>query len=425
MSETVELPLGGVDITMETVLARENMRAAWAAVKANAGAAGVDGKGIAESEAHLSAHWPTIREKLLRGDYEAAAVRAVDIAKPGGGTRRLGIPTVQDRLIQQALHRVLCAAFDKDMSEHSWGFRPGRSAHDAVTAARGYVAEGKEWVVDIDLASFFDQVNHDRLMHLLGERIGDKRIMTLIGRYLRAPMDEGEGRHLRRRRGTPQGGPLSPLLANLYLDVLDRELARRGLSFVRYADDIAVFVTSERAAERVLGRLTRWLHKHLDLEVNAAKSGAHRTEETALLGFRIHPGGHASPAPKAIERLKDRVRALWDARQSLTTAQLRDQWQSYITGWWNYYGYANWRRNVHSLSGWIRRHMRKCFWLRWHNRHGRRKALERLGVRGRALGVAGCRRGAWSMARHIVVNQALKTVTLTRCGLILPWTLAG
>jgi len=271
----------------------------------------------------------------------------------------------------------------------------------------------------------FDQVNHDRLMHLLGERIGDQRIMALIGRYLRVPMDTGDGRPVRRSRGTPQGGPLSPLLANLYLDVLDQELVRRGLSFVRYADDIAVFVSSERAAERVLGRLTRWLHKHLDLEVNAAKSGAHRTEETALLGFRIHPGGHVSPAPKAIERLKDRVRMLWDARQSLTTQQLRDQWQRYITGWWNYYGYANWRREVHALSGWIRRHMRKCFWLRWHNRHGRRKALERLGVRGRALGVAGCRRGAWPMARHVVVNQALKTATLNRCGLTLPWTLAG
>ena len=425
MSETIELPLGGVEITMETVLAPANMRAAWAAVKANAGAAGVDGKGIAETEAHLNTHWPTVREKLLRGDYQPAAVRAVDIAKPSGGTRRLGIPTVQDRLIQQALHRVLNAAFDQEMSAQSWGFRPGRSAHDAVTAARGYVAEGKDWVVDIDLASFFDQVNHDRLMHLLGERISDQRIMTLIGRYLRAPMDTGDGRSLRRSRGTPQGGPLSPLLANLYLDGLDRELTRRGLSFVRYADNIAVFVSSERAAERVLGRLTQWLHKHLDLEVNATKSGAHRTEDTALLGFRIHPGGQVSPAPKAIERLKDRVRMLWDARQSLTTQQLRDQWQRYIIGWWNYYGYANERREVHALSGWIRRHMRKCFWLRWHNRHGRRKALERLGVRGRALGVAGSRRGAWFMARHVVVNQALKTATLSRYGLILPWTLAG
>ena len=414
-----------IEISLDAVLSTDNMERAWAAVKANAGAGGVDGKGIAETEDHLKRHWPGIREKLLAGGYQPAAVRVVDIAKPGGGTRRLGIPTVQDRLIQQALHQVLNAAFDGDMSEHSWGFRPNRSAHDAVTAARGYVADGKEWVVDIDLASFFDQVNHDRLMHLLGQRIRDKRILTLIGRYLRAPMDAGDGRHIRRNRGTPQGGPLSPLLANLYLDVLDRELEQRGLSFVRYADDIAVFVSSERAAKRVLDRLTRWLHTHLDLDVNATKSGARRTEATALLGFRIHPGGQVSPAPKAIERFKDRVRALWDARQSLTSQQLRDQWQRYVTGWWNYFSYANWRRDVHALSGWIRRHMRKCFWLRWHNRQGRRNALQRLGVRGRALGVAGCRRGAWFMARHVVVNQALKTATLNRHGFILPWVLAG
>lgn len=414
-----------VEISLEAVLSTENKERAWAAVKANAGAGGVDGKGIAETEVHLVRHWPAIRDKLLRGDYRPAAVRAVDIAKPGGGTRRLGIPTVQDRLIQQALHQVLSAAFDGDMSEQSWGFRPQRSAHDAVTAARGYVVEGKGWVVDIDLASFFDQVNHDRLMHLLGQRIGDKRIMTLIGRYLRAPMDTGNGRHIRRHRGTPQGGPLSPLLANLYLDVLDRELERRGLSFVRYADDIAVFVSSKRAAERVLERLTRWLHKHLDLEVNAAKSGVRRTEDSALLGFRIHPGGQVSPAPKSIARFKERVRTLWDARQSLSSKELREQWQRYVTGWWNYFSYANWRRQVHALSGWIRRHMRKCFWLRWHDRHGRCNALRRLGVRGRALGVAGCRRGAWFMARHIVVNQALKTATLNRYGFTLPWALAG
>jgi RNA-directed DNA polymerase len=414
-----------VEIGLEAVLASDNLHRAWAAVKANAGAGGVDGKGIGETERHLETHWPGIREKLLRGDYRPAAVRGVEIAKPDGGTRQLGIPTVQDRLIQQALYQVMGAAFDGGMSEHSWGFRPNRSAHDAVTAARGYVKEGKVWVVDIDLKSFFDQVNHDRLMHGLGERIADKRVLQLIGRYLRAPMRHGDGRQERRDRGTPQGGPLSPLLANFYLDALDRELERRGLAFVRYADDIAVYVASERAARRILASLTDWLREHLDLEVNAGKSGVGRTQHTQLLGFRIHTSGDVSPAPKALGRFKDRVRQLWDARQSLTSEQLRDQWQRYSTGWWNYFSYANWRRGVHALSGWTRRHMRKCFWLRWHDHHGRRNALKRLGVRGRALGVAGCRRGAWPMARHVVVNQALKTATLNRHGFTLPWALAG
>ncbi len=184
------------------------------------------------------------------------------------------------------------------------------------------------------------------------------------------------------------------MLANRYLDVLDRELEQRGLSFVRHADDIAVVVASERAAERGLERLPRWPHTHLDLEVNVAKGGARRAEETTLRGFRIHPDGQVSPAPKAIERFKDRVRAPWEARQSLTSKQVCEQWRRYVTGWWNYFGHANWCREVHARSGWIRRHLRKCFWLRWHDRHGRFNALRRLGVRGRALGVAGCRRGA-------------------------------
>jgi len=412
-------------VKLEAVLSRENLEAAWAAVKANDGAGGVDRKTVEVTQTHLKSHWTEIRDKLLNGDYQPAAVRAVEIPKANGGMRLLGIPTVQDRLIQQALHQTMSAAFDAQMSEHSYGFRPNRSAHDAVTAARGYVAQGKRWVVDIDLKSFFDQVNHDRLMNLLSHKIDDKRVLKLIGRYLRAPMRYADGRQERRLRGTPQGGPLSPLLANLYLDPLDRELERRGLAFVRYADDIALFVSSERSAKRVLESIKEWLKKQLDLEVNEDKSGTGPSDESQLLGFRIHAKGDVSPSPKALTKLKARVRQLWDARQSLTSKAMRTQWQRYITGWWNYFGYANWRREVKALSGWIRRHMRKCFWLRWHNRPGRRNALRRLGVTGRGLEVAGCRRGAWLMARHVVVQQALKTATLNRYGFTLPWELAG
>ena len=412
-------------ITIEAILARDNMRRAFAAVKRNKGAPGVDAKSIEQTAEHLRRHWVTIRDELLAGRYQPAAVRAVEIPKPQGGTRRLGIPNVQDRLIQQAMNQVLTVAWDPSMSEHSYGFRPNRSAHDAVEAARRYVKAGKKWVVDIDLKQFFDHVNHDRLMSRLSRKIGDKRVLALIGRYLRAPMRQTNGQQQKRRRGTPQGGPLSPLLANLYLDPLDRELERRGIAFVRYADDVALFTSSERAARRQLDSVKGWLREQLDLDTNGEKSGTGRCGESQLLGFCIHETGDVSIAGKALLRLKERVRELWDARQSLTTRQLQAQWQRFIGGWWNYFGYANWRRDLHTLSGWIRRHMRKCFWQRWHDRAGRRNALRRLGVKGRGLKVAGCRRGAWAMSTHVVVNQALKTATLNRFGLTLPWVLVG
>ena len=412
-------------VNLELILSKENMASAWAAVERNDGAAGVDRKSIAQTKAHLQRHWEGIRETLLKDSYKPAAVRAVEIPKASGGTRTLGIPNVQDRLIQQALHQVLSKVFEPQMSEHSYGFRPGRSQHDAVTAARGFVQVGKIWVVDIDLKSFFDQVCHDRLMSMIRPNVEDKRVRKLIGGYLRAPMRFADGRQEKRPKGTPQGGPLSPLLANIYLTPLDRELEKRGIAFVRYADDVALFLSSERAAKRALESITVWLKKVLDLEVNMAKSGSGPSGGSQLLGFRIHKSSNVSIAPKAIERLKENVRRLWDARQSLQTHELRDQWQKYIGGWWNYFGYANWRGSVTKLSGWIRRHIRKCFWLRWHNRQGLHKALRRLGVRGKALGVAGARRGAWPMSRHVVVNQALKTQTLNRYGFNLPWELAA
>ena len=409
---------------MEVVLAKENLRAAWLQVKANDGAAGIDGMSVGRTQEHLEVHWEKIEAKLRAGKYQPAGVRVVEIPKPQGGTRTLGIPTVTDRLIEQALGQVLSAIWEPHFSEHSYGFRPGRSAHGAVRAAQGYVSEGKEWVVDLDLKNFFDQVDHDILMRMVAERVRDKRVLKLIGRYLRAPMVQGRNEQVR-VKGTPQGGPLSPLLANIYLDALDKELERRGLSFVRYADDIAIYVSSPRAAERILESVIEWLRIELKLEVNREKSGSGPTDQSSLLGFRIDRRSEVSVAPKAIEKLKSRVRECWDGRQSKTSNQLRDQWKQYIEGWWAYFRIAASLRDVRDLSPWIRRHIRKCFWLRWHGIEGRTNALKRLGVRGRGLQIAGASCKAWRMSVNGQLNTALSNRTLQRYGLVLPWDIAA
>jgi RNA-directed DNA polymerase len=305
------------EMSMDEVLNRENLNAAYLAVKANDGAPGVDGMSVKELKQHVREHWETLERKLRAGEYQPAAVRAVEIPKANGGIRVLGIPTVIDRLIQQGIHQVLSPIFEEDFSSHSYGFRPGRSAHDAVRAAQGYIKAGKRWVVDIDLKAFFDQVNHDKLMNLVGRKIRDKTVLKLIGKYLRAPMQRA-GQKEARDKGTPQGGPLSPLLANIYLDPLDKELEKRELAFVRYADDIAIFTSSPRSAERILESVIKWLSKELKLEVNRTKSGAGPSEQSGLLGFRIDPEGTIEIGDKAIQRLKERVQELWDGRQSKT-----------------------------------------------------------------------------------------------------------
>jgi RNA-directed DNA polymerase len=419
MRETVTMK----PVTLEGVLAKENLNAAWSQVKANDGAAGVDGLDIERSQAHIREHWTQIEAALLAGQYQPEAVRAVEIPKANGGVRTLGVPIVLDRLIEQAVHQQLSPVWEPDFSEHSYGFRPGRSAHDAVRAAQGFIKTGKSWVIDIDLKDFFDRVDHDKLMHRVGRKVRDKRLLRLIGDYLRAPLQKPDGSREARRQGTPQGGPLSPLLANIYLDPLDKELEQRGLSFVRYADDIAIFVSSPRSAERVKESVIAWIEKHLKVEVNRDKSGSGPSDQSGLLGFRLYADGRIGMTPKTVERMKAKVRELWDGRQSRTSEQLRDQWQRYIRGWWNYFQLADRRWEVEDLTGWIRRHMRKCFWLRWHHPRGRLNALKRLGVRGRSLGNAYCAKGAWAMARHWSLQQALNNAMLQRYGFIVPWNL--
>jgi group II intron reverse transcriptase/maturase len=336
----------------------------------------------------------------------------------------LGIPTVQDRFIQQLLLQVLTPIFDPGFSEHSYGFRPGRSAQDAVGAAQRYAQGGKEWVVDLDITKFFDQVNHDILMGRIARVIRDKRVLHLIGKYLRrGAMVEGVVRAS--EEGTPQGGPLSPLLANIYLDALDQELDRRKHSYCRYADDCNIYVGSQAAAERTLASVQGWIEKHLRLKVNAAKSGTGRVWERKFLGFRLDRKKRIGIAPESLERFKRKVRQMWDGRRSRSSTELRDDWNRYVRGWWGYFGLAEARSRIVELEGWVRRHIRKCFWLRWHGRTGRLRNLRRLGLRGTALGVATNRRGAWRVAAQPELQQALSNQVLQRHGFLFPSHLAA
>lgn len=409
---------------MEAVVAEENCRRALEAVKRNRGAAGIDHMTTSELEAHLQAHWEKIRAKLLTGTYVPSPVRRVEIPKPSGGTRTLGIPTVLDRFIQQLLLHVLTPIFEPLFSEHSYGFRPGRSAHDAVRAAQGYVREGRDWVVDIDIAKFFDHVNHDLLMGRIGKVIRDKRVLGLIGKYLRRGALL-EGLVEASVEGTPQGGPLSPLLANIYLDPLDKELEKRGHKFCRYADDCNIYVGSETAAERTLASIEGWIEKHLRLKVNRDKSGKGKARERKFLGFRLNRQGQIEAAPEAIQRFKTKVRQMWRSCQSQSSEQLRRNWQRYLEGWWGYYRLAEQRKPIFRMEGWIRRHIRKCFWLRWHGARGRERALRRLGVHPRLLHTVRTSRGAWFMANTSTVNAGLKTATLRRHGFWMPSDLAA
>jgi len=410
---------------MEEVVSPENYGKALRAVIANKGAPGIDGMKTEELNGHLLKHWPKIHGKLMTGTYTPSPVRRKEIEKPGGGVRMLGIPTVLDRFIQQMLLLAMTPIWEPGFSEHSYGFRPGRSAQEAVRAAQGYARGGKDWVVDLDITKFFDHVNWDILMGKIAEVIRDKRVLKLIGRYLRAGAMLNGVAVKSVEEGTPQGGPLSPLLANIYLDALDQELERRGHQFSRYADDCNIYVGSQAAAARVMESVRGWIERHLRLQVNAGKSGVGRTWERKFLGFRLNREGQIEAAPESVERFKAKVREKWRSCQSLTSNQLRDNWRRYVRGWWGYYRLAENRRPIFRLEGWIRRHIRKCFWLRWHAPEGRERRLRSLGLRGRMLKVAQSFRGAWHVAGTGSLHTALSNVKLRRHGFLMPSDLAG
>lgn len=397
---------------MPRILSRENMLTAWQSVKRNAGAAGIDKMTVEKLPAWLRANWEQIKADLLAGRYHPQPVRRVDIPKPGGGIRTLGIPTVCDRLIQQAIHQVLSPLWDPEFSDHSHGFRPGRGAHQAVKAAQAHVEAGHRWVVDIDLEKFFDRVNHDILMARLARKIRDKTLLRLIRRYLEAGM-MNEGIVEQRTEGTPQGGPLSPLLSNILLDDLDKELEKRGHRFERYADDCNIYVKSKVAGERVLASVTKFVEKKLKLKVNAAKSAVDRPWNRKVLGYSMT--NHLKPKLKAaaasVARLKDKVRQLWRQSRGRNLKRfIQEDLNPVLRGWATYYRLSGVKVIFEELDAWIRRKLRCSQWRQWKRGRTRIKELRKLGVdqeRARAGAFNG--RGPWWNAGASHMNAALPT----------------
>ena len=405
---------------MEEVCERENLKKALRRVKANKGSAGVDGMTVGEITGYLKQHWPAIREQLLNGTYEPKPVRRVEIPKPdGGGVRKLGIPSVLDRFIQQAVTQVLQRRWDRTFSDYSYGFRPGRSAHQAVAQAQQYIAEGHGWCVDLDLEKFFDRVNHDKLMGQIAKRVEDKRLLKLIRAFLNAGVMEN-GLVSPSVEGTPQGGPLSPLLSNLVLDELDRELERRGHRFVRYADDSNIYVRSERAGQRVMESITQFITQKLKLKVNEAKSAVARPQERKFLGFSFSAGPEVKRviAPKALNRFKRRIREITRRAKGVSMKTTMEELVPYMRGWCNYFGFCETPVVLQYLTRWVRLRLRAALWRQWKTQRRRRAELIRLGVSERlASNTAGSGRGPWYLARSRALSVGLSNAYFRSLGL--------
>ncbi len=403
---------------MEKVASSANLNQAYKRVKANDGAPGVDGMTAAALRAWIAENRERLVASLLDGSYQPKPVRGVEIPKPGGGMRQLGIPTVADRLVQQAIAQVLEPVLDPAFPASSFGFRPGRGAHDALRQAQEYVASGYETVVDLDLEKFFDRVNHDILMARLARRVGDKRLLRIVRRFLQAGM-MADGVCMKRHEGTPQGGPLSPLLANLLLDDLDKELERRGRRFCRYADDCNIYVRSQAAGERVMASVTVFLEKRLRLKVNRQKSAVAPVGERQFLGHRLNAEGKLGIAPKSIARAKDRLRKITRRNRGLSLERMISEANAFTTGWVTYFRHAQGKAALRDLDGWLRRKLR-CVRLKQCKRAKTIAAfLKENGAGGeRAWTTAASGKGWWCMARTPAAHEAMSTAWFGSMGLV-------
>jgi len=431
--EAPEAPEGGIESTaaglgtesqdtaklMEEVCERENLKEALRRVKANAGAAGVDGMSVEQLPDYLRENWSRMKEQLLGGTYKPQPVRRVEIPKSGGGTRKLGIPTVVDRFVQQAVLQVLQRRWDPTFSKFSYGFRPGRSAHQAVVQAQEHIQAGYGWVVDIDLEKFFDRVNHDVLMGRVARRVSDKRLLKLIRGFLSSGVMEN-GLVGPTDEGTPQGGPLSPLLSNLLLDEWDRELERRGHRFVRYADDCNIYVRSERAGQRVMGGAKRFLARKLRLKVNEGKSAVARPRDRKFLGFSFTWGESARRriAPQAILRFKERIRELTRRTRGISIERMIEELQPFMIGWRGYFGFCETPSILRDLESWTRRRLRCFLWKQWKRGRVRFKELRERGVGiDLAAKTAGSAHGPWHLSNSRALAVALPNAFFRSLGL--------
>ena len=422
-SRLSESPTGQIRL-MESICERSNMRRAIRRVIKNKGAPGVDGMTVSKINRYYQRHRDKIEKALLDGTYEPMPVLQTEIPKPDGGTRLLGIPTVLDRVIQQAVAQIFTSIWDYTFSEMSFGFRPKRSQHGAVRQYREYLRAGYKYVVDIDISKFFDRVNHDRLMSRLATKVKDKRVLKLIRRFLTSGVMIG-GLVEPMREGTPQGGPLSPLLSNIVLDELDKELEKRGLRFVRYADDCVIFVKSKLAANRVMSSVTRFIEKKLRLKVNREKSAVSLPWKSKYLGFCVT---NSSKNPKirihwkSIKRFKERVKEITARKRGRSIVQVIRELNDYMRGWWNYYGIAESYNRLKLLPHWIRRRLRAVIWKHWKNRRTRVGELLKRGVRKDEAVTTGCaRKGPWRMSRVKWVHIALPDAYFKSLGLVFPW----